>query len=44
MFFSYEINYFDQMINIIFTFLLYFVFSFLFKFYDNAILGKFNAK
>ena len=44
MFFSYEINYFDQMINIIFTFLLYSVFSFLFKFYDNAILGKINAK
>ena len=43
-FFSYEINYFDQIINIIFTFLLYFVFSFLFKFYDEAILGKFNAK
>ena len=43
-FFSYEINYFDQVINIIFTFLLYFVFSFLFKFYDNAILGRFNAK
>ena len=43
-FFSYEINYFDQMINIMFTFLLYFVFSFLFKFYDEVILGKFNAK
>ena len=43
-FFSYEINYFDQMINIIFTFLLYFVFSFLFKFYDEALLGIFNAK
>ena len=43
-FFSYEINYFDQMINIIFTFLLYFVFTFLFKFYDEVILGKFNAK
>ena len=43
-FFSYEINYFDQVINIIFTFLLYFVFSFLFKFYDEAILGTFNAK
>ena len=42
-FFEYKINYFDQMINIIFTFLLYFVFSFLFKFYDEAILGKFNA-
>ena len=44
LFFSYEINYFDQMINILFTFLLYFVFSFLFKFYDEVILGKFNAK
>ena len=43
-FFSYEINYFDQMINVIFTFILYLVFSFLFKFYDNAILGKLNAK
>ena len=43
-FFKYEINYFDQMINIMFTFLLYFVFSFLFKFYDEVILGKFNAK
>ena len=44
LFFSYEINYFDQMINIIFTFLLYLVFSFLFKFYDETILGRFNAK
>ena len=44
MFFSYEINYFDQMINVIFTFILYLVFSFLFKFYDEAILGTFNAK
>ena len=42
--FNYELNYFDQMINIIFTFLLYFVFSFLFKFYDEALLGIFNAK
>ena len=42
LFFNYEINYFDQMINIIFTFLLYFIFSYLFKVYDNIILGKFN--
>ena len=41
-FFSYEINYFDQMINTIFTFLLYLIFSHLFKIYDNVILGKFN--
>ena len=42
LFFNYEINYFDQMVNIFFTFLLYLIFSFLFKFYDNVILGKFN--
>ena len=41
-FFSYEINYFDQMINIIFTFLLYLVFSYLFKVFDNVILGGYN--
>ena len=42
LFFNYEINYFDQIINIIFTFIAYFIFSFLFKAYDNFILGKFN--
>tara|TARA_B100000787_G_scaffold167356_1_gene153982 strand:+ start:684 stop:1199 length:516 start_codon:yes stop_codon:yes gene_type:complete len=42
LFFNYEINYFDQIINIIFTFLAYLIFSFLFKAYDNFILGKFN--
>ncbi len=42
LFFRYEINYFDQMVNIFFTFLLYLIFSFLFKFYDNFILGKIN--
>ena len=42
LFFNYEINYFDQIINIIFTFIAYFIFSFLFKFYDSFILGKFN--
>ena len=41
-FFEYKINYFDQMINTIFTFLLYLIFSHLFKTYDNVILGKFN--
>ena len=38
---SYEINYFDQIINITFTFLLYSIFSFLFKTYDNFILNRF---
>ena len=32
LFFNYEINYFDQIINIIGTFLLYFIFSYIFKF------------
>ena len=40
LFFNYEINYFDQVINIIFTFLLYLIFSFLFRFYDFVILGE----
>jgi len=42
LFFNYEINYFDQIINIIFTFIAYLIFSFLFKAYDNFILGKIN--
>ena len=42
LFFDYKIDYFDQMINITYTFLLYFVFSYLFKIYDNAIVGRFN--
>jgi rod shape-determining protein MreD len=42
LFFNYEINYFDRMINIIFTFLLYFIFSYLFRTYDNIILGNFK--
>tara|TARA_B100000795_G_scaffold250701_1_gene219058 strand:+ start:1509 stop:2015 length:507 start_codon:yes stop_codon:yes gene_type:complete len=40
-FLNYEMNYFDQTINIFFTFLLYIFFSFIFKTYDNLILGKF---
>ena len=42
LFFEYKIDYFYQMINITYTFLLYFVFSYLFKIYDNAIVGRFN--
>ena len=41
LFFNYEINYFDQLINILFTFLLYFIFSYIFGVYDNIISGKF---
>ena len=41
-FFKYEINYFDQIINIMCTFLMYLVFSYIFRLYDDFILGKFN--
>ncbi len=41
-FFNYEINYFDQIVNITFTFLLYLFFSKLFKACDNFILTSFN--
>ena len=40
LFFNYEVNYFDQMINIMFTFLLYLIFSYLFNIFDNFITGK----
>ena len=40
LFFNYEINYFNQMINIIGTFFLYLIFSFIFKFYDDFISSK----
>ena len=42
LFLNYEINYFDQLVNIIFTFLFYLIFAYLFKVYDNIILGKFR--
>ena len=42
--FEYEVSYFAQIINITFTFLLYLAFSYLFNFYDNFLLGKFNDR
>ena len=39
---NFEINYFDRTINIIFTFLLYVVFSYLFKTYDNFLSGRYS--
>jgi rod shape-determining protein MreD len=42
LFFNYEINYLDQAINITGTFLLYLLFSYIFRFYENLILGKSN--
>ena len=37
------LDYFDQIINIIYTFLLYFLFSNLFDFFENNFVGKNNV-
>ena len=42
--FNYELGYFDQIINITYTFLLYFLFSSLFDFFENYFLGNDNAR
>ena len=42
--FNYQLDYFDQMINTIFTFLLYFLFSNLFNFFENYFLGNNNVR
>ena len=42
LFFNYESNYFGQTLNTIFTFLLYLIFAYIFKFYDNITLGRYN--
>ncbi len=41
--FNYELNYFDQIINITYTFLLYFLFVNLFNFLEKNILGNRHA-
>ena len=41
--FNYELNYFEQIINITYTFLLYFLFSNLFNFFEKNILGNRHA-
>ena len=41
--FNYELNYFDQIINIVFTYLLYFLFANLFNFLEINILGNRHA-
>jgi len=38
--FNYEINYFDQITNIIFTFLFYPFFSYLFDFFEKFLIGR----
>ena len=40
---NYELSYFEQIINIIYTFLLYFLFSNLFNFFEKNILGNRHA-
>ena len=42
--FNYELNYFDQIINITYTFLFYFLFSNLFDFFENYLVGRNNAR
>ena len=38
--FNYELNYFDQIINTAYTYLLYFLFAHLFNFFEKNILGN----
>tara|TARA_B110001452_G_scaffold240707_1_gene222443 strand:- start:954 stop:1475 length:522 start_codon:yes stop_codon:yes gene_type:complete len=42
--FEYSVNYLDQLINIFFTFLFYFIFSHLFDYIEATFLGKSNAR
>jgi hypothetical protein len=42
--FSYKIEFFDQIINITYTFLLYFLFSNIFDFFENYLVGNNNAR
>ena len=42
-FFNYQLDYFNQMINATFTFLLYFLFANLFNFFNKKILGNRHA-
>jgi rod shape-determining protein MreD len=41
--FSFQLNYFDLLINVIFTFILYLFFSYLFGLYDKLIVGRSNV-
>ena len=42
--FGYELEFFDQIINIIFTFLLYFLFSNIFNFCEKYLMSNSNVK
>ena len=41
--FNYELSYFDQIINITYTFLFYFLFSNIFDFFESYFVGSKNA-
>ena len=41
--FNYELSYFDQIINITYTFLFYFLFSNIFDFFESYFVGSNNA-
>ena len=42
--FNYELNYFDQIINITYTFLFYFLFSKFFDFFEKYLVGRNNVR
>ena len=42
--FDFELNYYEQIRNIIWTFLLYFLFSNLFDFFENHFVGNIHAR
>jgi rod shape-determining protein MreD len=42
LFFSFEINYYDLLINIVFTFLFYLLFAYLFGIFEKVAFGKSN--
>ena len=39
--FNYEINFLDQIINVGFTFLMYFIFSYIFNFFTKVLIGRY---
>jgi rod shape-determining protein MreD len=41
--FNYNLDYFDQIINIVYTFLFYFLLSNIFDFFENHFIGKVNV-
>jgi rod shape-determining protein MreD len=42
--FNFEVSYLDEIINVIFTFLFYIIFSYFFGFIERHLLGSYNAR